>query len=430
MKDCIIKENDLIDYAIKLGHNVVAITDHESISSWIKVEKYYSKVKKDNPDFKVIRGNEIYLCRDGLNAENFNKENDKYYHFILLAKDLAGAKQIMELSTRAWLRSYMGTGLRRVPTYYQDLIDIIKPNPGHVIASSACIGGSLANQILRGFSLQAMSGWIYGIMDIFGKDNFFLEMQPSNNEEQIIVNKWIVNNCNKFGLNYIITTDSHYLKLEDREIHKAYLNSQDGEREIDDFYSSTYMMDTDELEKYFGYLSKEEIYRAYESIQKIGEMCEDFSLMKPLKIPQLNWENQDINISLEEKERFYQKIPYLTTFSNSKFVGDNELAKAIIKGIKNHKDLQNQEAYEEINKCLEMTWVSSEVNKAHWSSYFLNLQKIVNECWNSGTLVGCGRGSGVGFILLYLLDITQINPLRETTQTFRWRLTRIESKAS
>ena len=77
-----------------------------------------------------------------------------------------------------------------------------------------------------------------------------------------------------------------------------------------------------------------------------------------------------------------------------------------------------------------MTWVSSEKNKAHWSAYFLNLQKIIEECWKAGTLVGPGRGSGVGFILLYLLDITQINPLKETTKTFNWRLTRKGSEVS
>ena len=68
-----------------------------------------------------------------------------------------------------------------------------------------------------------------------------------------------------------------------------------------------------------------------------------------------------------------------------------------------------------------MTWVSSEVNKAHWSAYFLNLRGILDTCWEAGTLVGPGRGSGVGFYLLYILDLIQINPLWETTQTFSWR---------
>lgn len=73
-----------------MGHEVVAITEHETVASAIKAENHYAKVKKTNPDFKVILGNEIYLCRNGLNSSNFNREYDKYYHFILLAKDAVG----------------------------------------------------------------------------------------------------------------------------------------------------------------------------------------------------------------------------------------------------------------------------------------------------------------------------------------------------
>ena len=72
---------------------------------------------------------------------------------------------------------------------------------------------------------------------------------------------------------------------------------------------------------------------------------------------------------------------------------------------------------------MNMTWVSSEVNKARWSAYFLNLQKIIDECWNAGTLVMPARGSGGGFLLLYALDIIQINALREKTAMYPWRST-------
>ena len=107
-----------------MGHEVIAFTEHETISNAIKIENYYKKIKKEHPNFKVIFGNEIYLCRDGLNGQNFSKDNgDKYFHFILLAKDAIGHKQIRELSTRAWMRSYKTGKMRRVPTYYQDIID-------------------------------------------------------------------------------------------------------------------------------------------------------------------------------------------------------------------------------------------------------------------------------------------------------------------
>ena len=78
MRDSINTVSGLIDYAIELNHEVIAITDHESVSNAIKVEKYYNSIKKEHPNFKVILGNEIYLTRDGLNAENFDKAKDKY----------------------------------------------------------------------------------------------------------------------------------------------------------------------------------------------------------------------------------------------------------------------------------------------------------------------------------------------------------------
>ena len=320
----------------------------------------------------------------------------------------------------------MNGKMRRVPTYYQDLYDIIGSNPGHVIGSTACLGGALATQLLKQKEtndivlMEKIEIWLSQLQELFGKDNFFLEMQPSNSKEQNYVNDKIIELSKKKSIPFIITTDTHYLKKEDRKIHKAYLNAQEGEREVDDFYATTYLMDTEELESYLK-INDEDIQKAYLNIEKISEMCEDYSFMKPLKIPRLVWKTLDSEIKYNEIEGIYEKIPYLKIFLDSSYEGDNVLSKIIIEAIFKDKRLQNDAIYEEINACLEMTWISSQVNKTHWSAYFLNLQKIVEECWNAGTLVGCGRGSGVGFILLYLLEITQINPLWETTKTMRWR---------
>ena len=419
LRDCIIKENLLIDYAIELGHKVVAITDHETISSWVKVEKYYNKIKKDHPDFKVIRGNEIYLCRDGLNAENFNKEVDRYYHFILLAKDRIGAKQIMEISTRAWYRSYMARGMRRVPTYYQDLIDIIGADPGHVVLSTACLGGALPTQILRGTSDDKLIRWIEQMQLLAGKENFYLEMQPSNNKKQFIVNNKLLQLSKLTGAKYIITTDSHYLKKEDRKIHKAYLNAQNGDREVDDFYATTYMMSDEELRSFFPYFSEEEVEEGYKAIEKIAEMCEDFSLQKSLHIPNLLW--RELKNYPRNYKEYFSLMPTLEKFYNSSYKSDRYLVDAIIDGIHNHPTLQTPEGYAALEDNLQRTWESSEVNKARWSAYYLNLQRNIDECWAAGTIVGPARGSGGGFELLYCLDVIQMDALRETTKCFPWR---------
>ena len=423
LRDCIIKIPDMMNYAEELGHTVLGFTDHESISGWMKIEEEAEK----HPNLKVLRGNEIYLCRDGLNSQNFQRGIDKYYHFVLIAKNLRGAHQIMEISTRAWKRSYMSRGMRRVPTYYNDLIEIIGREPGNVIGSSACLGGALPTQLLKYRETKdenlykKIENWCIQINNIFGQGNFYLEMQPSHNEEQKYVNQELVKLSAKLGIPFIVTTDSHYLKKEDRKIHKAYLNAQNGEREVDEFYATTYMMNTEEIVSYLSETFEEDIIaEAFRNIEELAEKCEPFSLKKPLKIPNLKWRKVEES-SEDDKKFFFEKIPYLKQFAHSKHLSDRYLVEAVIDGIKRHKDLQNEEAYKELNINLESTWISSEVNKAQWSAYYLNLQNIIDECWNAGTIVGPSRGSGGGFLLLYCLNIIQMNKLREPTQTFHWR---------
>lgn len=423
LRDSINTYERLIDYAIELKHEVIAFTEHEAISNAIKIEEYYNKVKKTHPDFKVILGNEIYLCRNGLSAENFEKGKDKFYHFILLAKDAIGHEQIRRLSSRAWKRSFKQGKMIRVPTYYTDLEEIIGSNPGHVIGSTACLGGFLPSKLLQ-YGLtdeiyhQMINNWCCSMQNIFGKEDFYLEMQPSHNEEQVIVNQLLLRLSNELNIPYLITNDAHYLKKSVAPIHKAFLNSQDGDREVDDFYATTYLMDTEELESYFDYFSREEIDAAYETIKSIKNKCSDFSLFKDLKIPSLKWNiPEDRGI----KQTYIDAMPTITKFITSDFDGDRYLAQIIANKLDSDFRLQNQRTYDEIENNLQATWQSSEVNKAHWSAYFLNLQKIIEVCWNAGTLVGPGRGSGVGFILLYLLDIIQINPLWETTKCYSWR---------
>lgn len=428
-RDSINRPEELIDYAIELGHNTLAITEHDCICGAVKVEKYYNQIKKNYPDFKIIQGNEIYLTRNELSLDNI-QAGERFWHFILLAKDREGFRQICELSTRAWMRSFVYKGLRRIPTYYSDLEEIVGRNPGHLVASTACIGGCLGGQLLNYRELKIaqspqmydlynqIQNWCRYLQNMFGKDNFYLELQPSASGEQEYVNKEILKLSTLLNIPYIITLDAHYLKKEDAPIHKAFLNAQSADRETSDFYATTYMMNTEELESYLTYMTREELNIAYHNILEIRNKCEDYSILKDLKIPSLRWKIPE----LEVIPQFYlEKIPTLKTFLNSSFGGDEILARAIVERIIKDKTLQNEETYKEVEEELQITWQSSEVNKAHWSAYFLNLQGIIDTVWEAGSIVGPGRGSGVGFLLLYILDITQINPLRETTKTFNWR---------
>ena len=255
--DCINKVEDLIKRAYELGLNGVAITDHEALSAHIKALKFYKQQCKDDErwnNFKLILGNEIYLCRNGLNGESYQK-GEKFPHFILLAKDAEGHKQLRELSTRAWKHSFT-MFMTRVPTYYQDIEEVISKNPEHIIASSACIGGWLGICKMNGMEEEARRfiKWCKGIF----KDDFYLELQPARYQEQIDYNKWLLFLAKDTDTKCIITTDSHYLKAEDREVHSSFLNSKDGDRETAEFYQYTYMMSADEIRELTNdYISEE-----------------------------------------------------------------------------------------------------------------------------------------------------------------------------
>ncbi|MCM1219547.1 MAG: DNA polymerase III subunit alpha, partial [Lachnospiraceae bacterium] len=279
--------------------------------------------------------------------------------------------------------------------------------------------GSYPAFLARESRFEELENWFLEMQELFGKGNFYLEMQPpaKENNEQDLYNHILVSLSSKLDIPYIVTTDSHYLEKEDAKIHKAYLNSQDGEREVDEFYATTYMMNTEELESYFAHTDIN-LQKAYQNIQTIADSCEDYDLQKPLKIPRLLWKEFHPKSSPKE---WYDRIPQLQNFFESDYEGDKLLSLAIVERLEKEPELQEQRTYDAIDECLDMTWESSNVNKTHWSAYYLNLQKIIDTCWNAGSIVGPGRGSGVGFILLYLLDITQINPLRETTPTFAWR---------
>lgn len=419
LRDSINTVEELINGAIEMNHSCVAITEHETIASSLRALRHYKKIKENHPDFKVILGNEIYLCRNGLNANNFNRETDRYYHFILLAKDAIGHEQIREISTRAWDRSYLVRNMRRVPTYYDDLAEVIGRAPGHVIGSTACLGGALPTQLLKGKRPQ-VEVWCQQLQGIFGKENFYLEMQPSDNTDQRIVNNQIILLSEKLDIPYIITNDAHYLKKTDAPIHKAFLTSQNGDREVDAFYATTYLMETDEVCSFMtrNGLTEENISTAFLNIEKIKNMVEDFSLEKPLKIPVLDWKKV---VDVTDKKDWIENIPFLERFWESEFKSDVHLADVIVERLLKDTRLYNETTFAEVDKCLNDIWISSEVNKTRWSAYLLNLENIIDICWEAGSLVGAGRGSGVGFLLLYLLEITQINPLWEKSPTRRFR---------
>lgn len=441
--DCINKIEDLIQYSFDLGLHGLAITDHEALCGHIKARDFIESKRKSNneelakkwKDFKLILGNEIYLCRNGLTEETYTPNKDKFYHFILLAKDEIGHQQLQELSSRAWERSWMKF-IRRRPTYYSDIEEIVGENQGHIIASTACIGGFLGTTILRYGAdgrnkknyQKEIINFLEWCINIFGRSNFFLEMQPSNEEEQIFVNTEIKKISKVMNIPIIITTDAHYLSKEDREIHKAYLNSKEGDREVDSFYASTYVMSAQEIHEYMDdSIGASSVSEYLASTNTIADMCEDYSLEKPIVVPYIPLNNyeyliKDRNYNISN---YYNDIPSLKLFTESPYISDNHFAFRVVDAINSDKfytqDGKSKDRLERIEVELNTLWNSSEKQDIRWSAYLLQESDYVKIFWED-SLVGPGRGSGVSFYLNYLLDICQIDPTREKAPVKYWRL--------
>ena len=406
----------------------MCITDHESLTAHLSAIEYVESHKEDPDwkDFKLGLGNEIYLCPSTVTAEN--TKNNIYPHFILVALDEYGYKGLRELSTKAWVDNSFMSVMYRVPTYYSDLQEMLEKYKGHLIGSSACIGGSLPRRILEFRNSddsesktiwESCKLWIENMKDLFGNGYFFLELQPSESEEQMYVNDQLVSLARITNTPYIITTDAHYLKKEDRDIHKAFLNAQDGDREVDEFYASTYVMSPEEIHWYMdSYLGSQVVQKGLDNTLRIYDMIQSFNITKPLEIPYLPLDNTEPDLKLVEK---YEKhIPLLKEL-NSSTDSDRHMLRELVKSINSHPHYQTDEGYAAVSECLDYLLKSSEKMNVHWSAYLMQVRDYINIAWQTGSLVGAGRGSGVGFCLLYLLGITQIDPLRETTKTYPWR---------
>lgn len=424
----------MLEYAHELGLKGAAITDHEALSSFVKAELFLNQKKKEDEswkDFKLILGNEIYLCRNGLNKDNFVKGTDKFFHFILLSKDYEGYKQLCELSSRAWKRAYKQFQVR-VPTYYEDLIEVVGANPGHLIGSTACIGGQIGTKLLQikdekiseSEGIDFCIAWINRMKEIFAEGDFYLELQPGISKEQIFCNNRLIALSQLTNTPFIITTDHHYTKKEDRKIHKAFLKSKNGEREVDDFYEATYMMSAEEIhERMDDQIGAGFVQRGLDETNKINEKIENYSLLKPLNIPYLPKERFDVPLITDVAviDQICEKIPNFRNYFESEDIADRQFAARIIKFL-NGKDSEDKpkridikEKIDRIDLELGITWDAGRKINVSWSRYLLQVADYINIYWTDGDSIICpSRGSAGASYLCYALGIIQIDPTRES----------------
>lgn len=418
--DSIIKIPNLIDVSHELGMGAIACTDHEFLGGHLKALEHLKKRQDENPEdeswqnFKVILGNEIYLCRNGLSKDTVQK-GERYPHFILLALDNEGHRQLRELSSRAWERSYM-MFLKRVPTWYSDLEEIIMPNQGHIIANSACIGSQIGIWFLNG-ETDKVEEFLRWCLKVFGEGNFNLEMAPAAYEEQIAYNKFLVELHDKYKIPLVIATDAHYPRPEDYPIHEAFLKSKEEERETADFYKYTYLMSSDEIYELMSYLPRENITEALENTIQIANRVQEYNLYHGQVIPRLpdGRENSNFEYYLQTSH-INPKYEYINKYVHSEYEDDRYGVFLVLDALKK-RELSGERLERHLNQIeleLEEMWVVSDKIKQRLMSYFLTIKVIVEKIWSEvGSITGAGRGSGPASIVCNLLGISDGDPLEQ-----------------
>jgi len=422
--DCINRPDKLIETAFNLGLSGIAITDHECLSSHMEVNQYMKKFREEHPDFTVALGNEIYLT-------DTRDSGQKYYHFILIAKDEVGHKGLRELSSIAWRNSYVDRRMERVPTLKSELTEVMTRYKGHIIATTACMGGELSTNALLMAEAQKVNDmqsaqYFYNeickfmeyCLETFGSD-FYIECAPSTKWDQIEVNQKLYGIANAYNVPMVVGTDAHYLTLQDREIHKAYLNSKEGEREVDDFYEFARLMDAEEC--------KDLLVKSFDNDMIIDQIFSNTLHLKD-KIEWYSLERKQIIPKVEVNEYsawdIWNTVPGLImdAFDYRWPVLERLIRKGNV-----------QERYW-IVECIKSMWEKNLQDKPeYWDrleieadiildigdklddclfAYFNTFKHYIDLFWECGSIVGPGRGSATGFLSNYLLGITQLDPIR------------------
>lgn len=394
----------------------LALTDHECLSGhlkWLQEEKKLKEKGEIPKDFKCACGNEIYLVEDRNNIE-------KYWHYILIAKNADGHRALRELSSVAWYNSFTSRGMTRVPTEMRELENIVRKYPNSLIATTACIGGYLGFLVLKLIEAEQKNysneiiewktrihNFIKWNIDLFG-DDFYIEIAAGSSKDQVKFNKRVITIAKAYNLRIVIGSDSHYLTAKERPIHKAYLNSKEGDREVDEFYWDAHMMDNEEA---YGNLKDiftvEEFKQICENSMTIYNKIENFSLERKSIIPEVQVRDYPKKIV---KKDYNKQYPILSFLFNSDNEQERYWVNQCIESLKD-KGLMKTEYLNrlEVEADIIQT-ISNKLNDCLFK-YFNTFQHFIDLFWDCGSIVGPGRGSAVCFLSNYLLGITQLDPI-------------------
>ena len=355
---------DLVAKAKKCNMPALALTDHGVMYGVIQ---FYKEAVANQ--IKPIIGCEVYVAPQS-RKDKSNGKKESPSHLILLVKNKKGYQNLLQLVTKSFLEGF----------YYKPRIDkeILKEYSDGLIGLSACMNGEIPRMILQNNPAKARELAI-SYQKIFGKDNFYLELQNNTMPEQIKINEELVKLGHSLKMPLVATNDVHYMNREDREAHDILLciqtatNLDDPNRmklSTDEFYFNT----PEEMQQHFA-----DIPEALENTIKIAQKC---------------------NLEIDFRNA------HLPDFNMPDMLTDNDyLRQLCYEGAKN----KFKEVNENISKRLD--YELSVIKKMGFATYFLIVWDFVNYAKNHRIMVGPGRGSAAGSLIAYCLNITNINPL-------------------
>ena len=360
IKECVARVKEL-------GMNSVAITDHGVMYGVID---FYRAAKAAG--IKPVLGCEVYVAP----GSRFDKEavgsgDDRYYHLVLLAENDIGYHNLMKIVSRGFTEGY----------YYKPRVDIEVLQEFHegIIALSACLAGEVQKNILRGMYEEGKAAALR-YQDIFGKGNFFLELQDHGMQEQQIVNQSLLRMAQETGIELVATNDVHYTYAEDVKPHDILLCIQTGKKLEDEDRmryegGQYYIKSEEEMRQLFPYA-----LQALENTQKIADRC-----------------NVEIEFGVTKLPKYDVPEGYTSW---------EYLNKLCFDGLK--------ERYPDGDHSLKerLEYELSVIQSMGYVDYFLIVWDFINYARTQGIKVGPGRGSAAGSIVSYCLGITSIDPIK------------------
>ena len=360
------KIQEYVNRVRELGMDSAAITDHGVMYGVIDFYRA-ARAAGINP----ILGCEVYVAPGSRFDREIGSGDDRYYHLVLLAENNQGYANLMKIVSKSFVEGF----------YYKPRVDLQLLEKYHegLIALSACLAGEVARFLTRGMYEDAKAAALR-YQDIFGKGNFFLELQDHGIPEQQNVNQQLLKMHRETGIELVATNDVHYTLAEDAQPHDVLLCLQTGKKLSDENRmrydgGQYYVKSPEEMERLFPYATE-----ALENTHKIAERCHVEIEFGVTKLPKF------------DVPEGYTSWEYL-----------NELC---FKGLEERYQPVIEELKERLNYEL------STIKNMGYVDYFLIVWDFIRYARDHDIMVGPGRGSAAGSLVAYTLGITQLDPIR------------------